>query len=52
MLLGIAAVLLLLWLLALTSSLTLGGLAHVPLLLALLAVLVGFVRGRSPVVKS
>ena len=42
-------VLLLLWLLGLVSSYTLGGFIHILLVLALVAVLVRVIRGSPPV---
>ena len=45
----IAVLLLLMWLLGMVSSYTLGGFIHVLLLLAVIVVLVRVIRGRSPV---
>jgi hypothetical protein len=42
----IATVLVLLWLLGLVSSYTMGGFIHLLLVLAIIAVLVRFIRGR------
>ena len=42
-------VLLVLWLLGVVSSYTLGGFIHILLVLAIVAVLVELIRGRSPV---
>lgn len=46
----IAAVLLLAWLLGLGGAFSAGGLVHVLLVLAVIAVLVNFFLGRRPVV--
>lgn len=43
----IAILLVLLWVLGLVSSYTLGGFIHILLLLALISVLVRLIRGRS-----
>jgi hypothetical protein len=43
----IAVVLLILWLLGLVSSYTMGGLIHVLLVVALVMVLVNFISGRK-----
>jgi hypothetical protein len=45
----IAVVLLLLWLLGMVSSYTLGGFIHVLLVLALVVVVVRVIQGRRPV---
>jgi uncharacterized protein DUF5670 len=50
MLLTIAAVLVILWFLGLVTSFTLGGLIHLLLLFAVIAVLIRLIRGESPVV--
>ena len=50
MLWTIAVVLLVLWLLGMVSSYTLGGFIHILLVLAIIAVLVRVIQGRSPVV--
>jgi hypothetical protein len=50
MLWTIAVVLLVLWLLGMVSSYTLGGFIHILLILAIVAVLVRLIQGRSPVV--
>ena len=42
----IAIVLIVLWLLGMVSSTTLGGLAHVLLVVALIIILVQFIQGR------
>ena len=49
MLWTIAVVLLILWLLGMVSSYTLGGFIHILLVLAVIAVLVRVIQGRSPV---
>ena len=49
MLWTIAVVLLLLWLLGLVTSYTMGGFIHVLLLLALAAVLIRVIQGRRPI---
>jgi hypothetical protein len=49
MLWTIAVVLLILWLLGMVSSYTLGGFIHILLILAIIAVLVRVIQGRSPV---
>jgi hypothetical protein len=49
MLFTIAAVLLILWLLGMVSSYTIGGFIHILLILAIIAVLVRVIQGRSPV---
>ena len=49
MLFTIAAVLLILWLLGMVSSYTIGGFIHILLILAVIAVLVRVIQGRSPV---
>jgi hypothetical protein len=46
MLYTIAVVLLILWVLGLVSSYTMGGLIHVLLLIALVVIIVNFVSGR------
>lgn len=48
--LTIAVVLLVLWLLGLVSSYTLGGLIHILLVAALVVFLVSVIQGRRPVV--
>lgn len=45
----IAVVLLLLWLLGMVSSYTLGGFIHILLVLALVVVVVRVIQGRRPV---
>lgn len=49
MLWTIAVVLLVLWLLGMVSSYTLGGFIHILLVLAILAVLIRLIQGRNPV---
>jgi asparagine N-glycosylation enzyme membrane subunit Stt3 len=49
MLFTIAALLLILWLLGMVSSYTLGGFIHILLILAIIAVLIRVIQGRSPV---
>jgi len=48
MLWTIVLILLVLWLLGLVSSYTLGGLIHVLLVIAIVIVIVNLVRGRRP----
>jgi asparagine N-glycosylation enzyme membrane subunit Stt3 len=47
MLFTIAALLLILWLLGMVSSYTLGGFIHILLILAIIAVLIRVIQGRS-----
>ena len=49
MLYTIAVVLILLWLLGVATSYTLGGLIHILLVIALISVLVRIIQGRSVV---
>jgi len=49
MLWTIAVILLVLWVLGMVSSYTLGGFIHILLILAIIAVLVRIIQGRSPV---
>jgi hypothetical protein len=49
MLVGIAALLMVLWLLGLLSSYTLGGLIHILLVVAIVVVLLNFIQGRRSV---
>ncbi len=44
----IAIVLLLMWLLGLVSSTTIGGYIHILLVIAIIAVLIRLVRGQNP----
>ena len=48
MLYTIAVVLLVLWLLGLVTSYTLGGFIHILLILALVAVVINLIQGRRP----
>jgi hypothetical protein len=50
MLWTIVTVLLILWLLGMVSSYTLGGFIHLLLVVAIIIVLVRIIQGRSPVV--
>jgi hypothetical protein len=47
MLWTIAVILLILWLLGLVSSYTMGGFIHLLLIIALIVVVVGFLQGRG-----
>ena len=49
MLLTIAVVLIVLWLLGLVTTYTLGGLLHILLVIAIVFLLIGLIRGHSPV---
>ena len=49
MLWTIAIILIVLWLLGLVSSFTMGGFIHILLILAIVAVLVRLIQGRNPV---
>jgi len=49
MLWTIAVVLIVLWLLGLVTGYTIGNFIHILLVLAIVAVLVGFIQGRRPV---
>lgn len=49
MLYTIAVVLLILWLLGLVSSYTIGGLIHVLLVIAIVVLLLGIIGGRRPI---
>ena len=49
MLWTIAVILLVLWLLGMVSSYTLGGFIHILLVLAVVAVLIRLIQGRNPV---
>jgi hypothetical protein len=49
MLMTIAIILLVLWLLGMVSSATIGGFIHVRLVLAIIIVLVRIIQGRRPV---
>lgn len=50
MLWTIAVLLLIMWLLGMISSYTLGGFIHILLVLAIVAVLIRIIQGRRPVV--
>jgi hypothetical protein len=50
MLWTIAIVLVVLWLLGMVSSYTLGGFIHILLVLAVIMILIRLIQGRSPVV--
>ncbi|MCU1329645.1 MAG: hypothetical protein JWN34_5015 [Bryobacterales bacterium] len=45
----IAVVLIILWLLGLVTSYTLGGLIHILLVLAVISILVRVIQGRNPI---
>ena len=45
----IAVILVILWLLGMVSSYTLGGFIHILLILAVVAILIRIIQGRSPV---
>jgi Family of unknown function (DUF5670) len=49
MLYTIAAILLVLWLLGLVTSYTLGGFIHILLVIAVIMVLVRLIRGENPI---
>jgi hypothetical protein len=49
MLWTIAVLLLILWLLGMVSSYTMGGFIHILLVVAIVAVLIRLIQGRSPV---
>ena len=49
MLYAIAIILILLWLLGLVSSATMGGFIHVLLVIAVIMILVRLITGRSPI---
>jgi len=49
MLWTIAVILLVLWLLGMVSSYTLGGFIHILLVLAIITVLIRVIQGRNPV---
>jgi len=49
MLLTLAVILIVLWLLGVVSTYTLGGLLHILLVIALIFLLIGVIRSRSPV---
>jgi hypothetical protein len=47
MLYAIAVILIVLWLLGLVSSYTMGGFIHILLVIAIIVVVLGFIRGRK-----
>ncbi|MFY9792860.1 MAG: lmo0937 family membrane protein [Candidatus Sulfotelmatobacter sp.] len=49
MLWTIAVILIVLWLLGMVTSYTLGGFIHILLVLAIIAILVRLIQGRNPV---
>ena len=49
MLWTIAVILIVLWLLGIVTSYTLGGFIHILLVLAIIAVLIRLIQGRNPV---
>ncbi len=49
MLSTIAIILIILWLLGLVSSYTLGGFIHILLVLAIIVVLIRIIRGKTPI---
>ena len=49
MLITIAAVLVILWLLGLVTSTTIGGFVHVLLVVAVIMVLIRLIRGENPI---
>jgi hypothetical protein len=48
MLLTIAAILVILWILGLISSFTIGGFIHILLVVAIILVLIRLIQGRNP----
>jgi hypothetical protein len=48
MLWTIAVILIILWLLGLVSSYTMGGLIHILLVIAIIVIIFGFISGRRP----
>jgi hypothetical protein len=50
LLITLAAILLILWLLGLVTSFTLGGFIHILLVLAIVVVLIRVIQGRRPVI--
>ena len=48
MLWTIAVILIILWLLGLITSYTLGGFIHIILVIAIIVLIVGFIQGRRP----
>ena len=49
MLYTIAAILIILWLLGIVTSFTLGGFIHILLVIAIIVILVRLIRGENPV---
>jgi len=49
MLMTIAVILLIMWLLGMVSSYTLGGFVHLLLVLAIIVILIRVIQGRNPV---
>jgi hypothetical protein len=49
MLMTIAAILIVLWLLGMVTSYTMGGLIHILLVIAIVVILVRVIQGRRPV---
>jgi Family of unknown function (DUF5670) len=49
MLMTIAVILLIMWLLGMVSSYTLGGFVHLLLVLAIIVVLIRVIQGRNPI---
>jgi len=49
MLVTIAAILVILWLLGLVTSYTIGGFIHVLLVIAIILVLIRLIRGQNPI---
>lgn len=49
MLVTIAAILVILWLIGIVSSYTLGGFIHVLLVIAIILVLIRLIQGRNPI---
>lgn len=49
MLVTIAAILLILWLLGLVTSYTLGGFIHILLVVAVIMILIRLIQGRNPI---
>jgi hypothetical protein len=50
LLITLAVILLILWLLGLVTSVTLGGFIHILLVLAIVVVLIRVIQGRRPVI--
>jgi hypothetical protein len=50
LLITLAVILLILWLLGLVTSFTLGGFIHILLVVAIVVVLIRVIQGRSPVI--